>query len=203
MKLAVLVSGSGTLLARMIEEGLPITVVLADKPCQGLERAKAAGILTELVDRKQYGYYGGAGDNWERRAFSEEVADRLLDHGIELVAMAGFFTVLHAAFFQWFRGRITNIHPALLPNFPGEFAVRDALDSGATETGSTIIVATEKVDDSAYILAQVRVPILAGDNVDRLWERIKVEERPFYVRVLREIMSGQLKLPDVPPPPAD
>lgn len=114
---------------------------------------------------------------------------------IDVVAMAGFFTILHPIFFDDFAGRILNIHPALLPLHPGEFAVRDTIQAGDTETGSTIHIATEVLDDATYIVAQSeRVPVLPDDDVNSLWERIKVQERELYPKVLLDIISGAIDL---------
>lgn len=194
MKLAVLASGSGTNLASMIAHDVPIGLVLADKECRALEIAAEAGIPTELIDRREWGYHKGVGDGWDRQGFTEQVAATLKRHGIDVVAMAGFFTVLHRVIFDDYAGRILNIHPALLPDFKGEFAVRDTLAAGVKETGSTVHIATEVLDDATYILGQVTVPVEPGDDVDRLWERIKVEERELYPRVLHDILNGTIDL---------
>ena len=194
MKIAVLASGSGTILASIIAKKIPLAMVLADKPCKALEIARENGIPAVLVRRKEFGY---PEKGWDREGFTEKVAEVLDEHGIDLVAMAGFFTILHAVIFKKYAGRILNIHPSLLPAFKGEFAVRDALAAGVKETGSTVHVATEELDDERFILAQIKVPVEPGDDVDTLWERIKVQERELYPQVLRDILDGRLKLPVV------
>ena len=175
-KLAVLASGSGTILASILDHNIPVELVLADKPCKALEIATDAHVSTALVSRRGFGYRPGIGNQWDRNGFTAQIAAVLIQHKIEVVAMAGFMTVLHPVIFQSYGGRILNIHPALLPAFKGEFAVRDALAAGVKETGSTVHIATEKLDDETYILGQVKVPVVPGDSVDSLWERIKIEE---------------------------
>ena len=194
-RIAVLVSGSGTLAQAVFDADVPVALVLADKPCRALERAHQANVPTMLIDRREYGYHKGAGDNWDRRGFTAHLTRTLLDQDIDVVAMMGFFTILHPVIFETYAGRILNSHPALLPKFPGEFAVRDTLAAGAHETGTTIHIATPTLDDSTYILEQrAGIPVYADDTVDSLWERIKVEERLLWVSVLRSILSEKLKL---------
>jgi phosphoribosylglycinamide formyltransferase 1 len=192
--IAVLASGSGTILASIIAHEVPLTLVLADKPCKALEIAAEAGIPTELINRREFGYKPGIGEDWNREEFTRVVSAILLKNEIDVMAMAGFFTVLHEVIFRDFDRRILNIHPSLLPAFKGEFAVRDALMAGVKKTGSTVHIATEVLDDERFILRQVRVPILENDDVDTLWERIKVQERKLYPRVLRDILNGKINL---------
>ncbi|HSX14850.1 MAG TPA: formyltransferase family protein [Candidatus Saccharimonadales bacterium] len=197
MKIAVLASGSGTILASMIEHKVPISLVLADKQCKALEIAQAAGIPAVLIDRREFGYKPKIGEGWDREGFTRAVAAALQENGIKLVAMAGFFTILHDVIFEDYDKRILNIHPALLPAFKGEYAVRDALAARVSETGSTVHIATEVLDDESYILGQVRVPVEDGDDVETLWERIKVQERELYPQVLLDILSGKINLDEV------
>ena len=176
MRVAVLVSGSGTILQAMLDAGVPVSVVLSDRPCRGLEVAAAAGVAAELVDRKQW---GGFGADFDRPAYSAEVAGVLSTNGPDLVAMAGFGTVLDQPFHDAFGGRVLNTHPALLPAFPGWHGVEDALAAGVTVTGCTVHVATLAMD-TGPILDQQSVPVLADDTVETLHERIKQVERVLY-----------------------
>ena len=121
MRLAVLVSGSGTLLEAILAEGPQVDLVLADRPCRGLEVAAAAGVPAELVERTDFG------SAFDRAGYTDLVVKALVAQEIELVAMAGFMTVLAPSAFEAFPGRILNTHPALLPSFRGAHAVRDAL----------------------------------------------------------------------------
>ena len=176
MRLAVLVSGSGTILRAMFEAGLPVTTVVADRPCAALDLAAAHGAAPELVDRRPY---GGFGPGFDRQGYTKTVAATLVAHQVDLVAMAGFGTVMTEEVHRAFPGRILNTHPALLPAFPGWHGVRDALAAGVSETGCTVHVATLEMD-AGPILAQEIVPVLPGDTEETLHERIKVVERALY-----------------------
>ena len=172
----MLVSGSGTILEAILAEGVTVSLVLSDRPCRGLEVADEAGIDALLVDRAAF---GGFGEGFDREAFSEAVRDVLLEHEVDLIAMAGYGTVLAAPVHEVFGGRILNTHPALLPAFPGWHGVRDALAAGAEVTGCTVHLATLEMD-AGPILAQAEVPVLADDTVESLHERIKQVERRLY-----------------------
>jgi phosphoribosylglycinamide formyltransferase-1 len=176
VRLAVLVSGSGTILQAMFEAGLPVTTVLADRPCTGLQVAEDRGAVPELVDRA---LYGGFGPGFDREGFTDTVAATLVAHQVDLVAMAGFGTVMTQAVHRAFPNRILNTHPALLPLFPGWHGVRDALAAGVPETGCTVHLATLEMD-AGPILAQQTVPVLPDDTEESLHERIKVAERVLY-----------------------
>ena len=160
----------------MFDAGLPVTTVLADRPCAGLDLAKERGAAAELVDRRAY---GGFGPDFDREGFTLTVSATLVAHQVDLVAMAGFGTVMTQAVHDAFEGRILNTHPALLPAFPGWHGVRDALAAGVSETGCTVHLATLEMD-AGPILAQRAVPVLPGDTEDTLHERIKVVERELY-----------------------
>jgi phosphoribosylglycinamide formyltransferase 1 len=191
VRLAVLVSGSGTILKAMFEADLPVTTVLADRPCAALALAEDFDAAAELVDRKTY---GGFGPEFDRQGFTTTVAATLVAHQVDLVAMAGFGTVMTEAVHTAFPQRILNTHPALLPAFPGWHGVRDALAAGVTETGCTVHLATVEMD-SGPILAQEVVPVLSGDTEETLHERIKVVERSLYPKTvawaLRELEAGR------------
>jgi len=160
----------------MFGAGLPVSVVLSDRPCPGLTLAEEYGAAAELVDRKAY---GGFGPDFDRTGFTATVTATLVAHQVDLVAMAGFGTVLTEAVHRAFPDRILNTHPALLPAFPGWHGVRDALADGVPETGCTVHLATLEMD-AGPILAQRAVPVLAGDTEETLHERIKVVERTLY-----------------------
>jgi len=180
------VSGSGTILEAMIEAGLDITVVMSDRPCRGLEVASTAGITAELLDRSAF---GGFGPQFDRAGYSAALATALEKHETQLVAMAGFGTVVTSELHDAFPGRVLNTHPSLLPLFKGWHAVAQALASGASETGCTVHVATEALDDGP-ILAQERVAIVPGDDEHSLHERIKAVERTLYPDVVRRAMAA-------------
>lgn len=191
----MLASGTGSVLGSIIEHGPPVALVVTDRPCQALDVASTAGVPAVPVNRRDFGYRAGAGEAWDRRGFTLAVDAALDAAHIDLVAMAGFFTILHEVIFEHYSGRILNTHPALLPAFKGAHAVRDTLAAGVPVTGPTIHVATEILDDERHILAQsASVPVLAGDDVDSLWERIKAEERRLYPQVLWKIVNGEIDL---------
>jgi phosphoribosylglycinamide formyltransferase-1 len=188
VRIAVLVSGSGTILEAMLNEGLPIELVLSDRPCGALGIAERAGIATELVQRDSFG------PDFDRDRYSKQVADVLAGRGIDLVVMAGFGTVFTQPMHDVFGGRMVNTHPALLPAFPGWHAVRDALAYGVKVTGTTVHVAGLAVD-TGPILAQEAVPVLDGDTEDTLHERIKQVERRLYPATIRAILDRGRVLP--------
>ena len=179
--MAVLVSGSGTLLEAMLQAGLPVALVVADRPCRGLDVA-AGAVPSILLERTEWT------SSFDRDVYARELLDLLTDHDIDLVAMAGFGTVLGAPIFEAMQERIINTHPALLPAFPGWHAVRQALEYGVKISGCTIHVATPVVDDGP-ILAQEAVPVESDDDEASLHERIKAVERRLYVDTIRTIQA--------------
>ncbi len=180
----------------MFEAGLPVTMVLADRPCAGLTLARAHGAAAELIDRSGY---GGFGPDFDRAAYTATVTATLVAHQVDLVAMAGFGTVLTQTVHDAFPGRILNTHPALLPAFPGWHGVRDALAAGVPETGCTVHLATLEMD-AGPVLAQQVVPVVPGDTEATLHERIKIVERTLYPATvawaLGELEAGR----DIAPP---
>ncbi|MFV0315704.1 MAG: phosphoribosylglycinamide formyltransferase [Microthrixaceae bacterium] len=182
MRLAVLASGSGTLLDAMATAGLPITLVMVDRHCAVQDVAARHGIDCVLVERTDFG------DGFDRDSFTKAVVAELQDAQIDLVAMAGWGTILGAAAFDAYPGRIVNTHPALLPSFKGWHGVRDALDAGVKVTGCTVHVATELVDDGP-ILAQEAVEVRPDDDESSLHERIKEVERRLYTDTIAEILE--------------
>lgn len=184
-RVAIFVSGTGSLLEAMIpqKDELGIVLVLADRPCRGLEIARAAGIETELAERTDF---NPKRFDAERDAYTLRILQILIGCQIDLVAMAGFMTILHRVIFErGFKGRILNTHPALLPMFKGNHVVLDAILAGVKVTGCTVHVATE-VRDEGPILAQKAVDVLPNDTVETLWERIKVVERVLYPKTILE-----------------
>jgi phosphoribosylglycinamide formyltransferase 1 len=175
----------------MMDAGLPVTVVLSDRRCAALAMAREAGAADELIDRA---LYGGFGPDFDRPGYTATVAATLVAHQVDLVAMAGFGTVLGQSVHDAFPGRILNTHPALLPAFPGWHGVRDALAAGVAETGCTVHLATLEMD-AGPILAQQVVPVHEDDTEETLHERIKVAERTLYPATvawaLAELTAGR------------
>jgi phosphoribosylglycinamide formyltransferase 1 len=180
--MAVLASGSGTLLEAMFEAALPIQLVVTDRPCRALDIAAERGAPAVLVERASFGA------DFDRDAYTKQLVGVLEEHGIELVAMAGFGTVLGEHAFDAFAGRVLNTHPALLPSFKGWHAVRDALAYGVKVTGCTVHVATPAVDHGP-ILAQEAVSVLPDDTEAALHERIKQVERRLYIQTISDILQ--------------
>ncbi len=166
----------------MLDAGLDIGLVLSDRPCRGLTLASERNVAAELIERTDFG------PTFDREAYSRHVAEVLGEREIDVVAMAGFGTVLGRAVFDALPDRIINTHPALLPAFPGWHAVPDALSYGVKVTGCTIHVATPVVDDGP-ILAQEAVAVFPEDDEHSLHERIKQVERRLYVSTLRDILT--------------
>jgi phosphoribosylglycinamide formyltransferase-1 len=180
------VSGTGTILEAMIRAGLPVALVASDRQCRGLDLAFGAGVETLLVSREEF---GGFAKTFDRDGFTEELTSALKMREIDLIAMAGFGTIVTAPFHVAYPGRVLNTHPSLLPAFKGWHAVAQALESGATETGCTVHIATEALDDGP-ILAQRRVPIEPDDTEATLHERIKLVERELYPAVVGRVMAA-------------
>lgn len=178
LNVVVLVSGTGSLLQAILhgqDEHYAVVKVIADVPCQGIERAQAAGIATEVVEM------GEDRAEWNRR-----LVDAVDAAQPDVVVSAGFMKILGKDFLDRFEGRTINTHPALLPAFKGAHGVRDALAYGAKVTGSTVHFVDAGVDTGA-IIAQKPVRVLPEDDEASLHERIKVVERELIVTVLRAI----------------
>ena len=183
MRVAVLASGSGTILHAMIEAGIPIELVVTDRECNAESIAINNKIVHKRIERTNYG------KDFDRDSYTCEVRDSLLFNDINLVVMAGFGTILGQPIYNVFEGRVLNTHPSLLPSFPGWHAVSDALQHGVKITGCTVHVATKEVD-AGPILAQEAVPIFNGDTEETLHERIKTIERRLYVETIQEIIKN-------------
>jgi phosphoribosylglycinamide formyltransferase-1 len=181
-RIGVLASGSGTILQALVDADLPIATVIVDRPCRAIEIGERAGLAVELVERESFG------PDFDRLAFTERIVDALKRHEIDLVAMAGFMTVLDQPIHDAYGGMITNTHPSLLPEFKGAHAVADALAAGVGVTGCTVHLATLQVD-AGPTLAQETVPVRPDDTADSLHERIKEVERRLYPRVLRQLLE--------------
>jgi phosphoribosylglycinamide formyltransferase-1 len=190
LRWCAMVSGSCTLLEYMLEDGLRPYLILADRVhgCRAAELADKYDIRYVLLERTSFG------SDFDRESYTGCIEEILEAHGIDFVTMVGFMTVLGSSIFDKFAGRITNNHPALLPLFKGDHAVRDALAAGVKETGCTIHVATARLDDGP-IIAQERAPVLPGDTEEALHERIKQAERPLIAQVVRETLEGKRTLP--------
>jgi phosphoribosylglycinamide formyltransferase-1 len=192
MKTGVLASGSGTNLQALIDAwkaGLlaPAELVVVGAnvaSCVALERAQKAGIETFVLSHKAFA---------AREDFDRALAAELRSRGVELVVLAGFMRVLTGAFLDDFPLRVINIHPALLPAFPGVHAQKQALDYGAKLAGCTVHF-VDKGTDTGPIIAQAAVPVLPGDDEDSLGKRILGEEHRLLPAVVRAVASGQVSV---------
>jgi phosphoribosylglycinamide formyltransferase-1 len=182
VRIAVLASGSGTLLEAILDDGIPVALVVVDRPSRAQDVAAAHGVEAVLVERSSFG------PDFNREAYTADVADLLVAREVDLVVMAGYGTVFGEAVHDRFPHRILNTHPALLPAFKGWHAVREALDYGVKVTGCTIHVATLEVD-AGPILAQEAVPVLPDDDEASLHERIKAVERRLYPATIRAVLA--------------
>ncbi len=178
--IGVLVSGEGTNLQALIDAGLPIVAVASNKPrARALARARAAGVATAAFPLEDYP---------DRAARDTAMATWLGERGVEVVVLAGYMHLLTRPFLERFPDRIVNVHPSLLPAFPGSRAVEEQLAAGVAESGTTIHLVDEGVD-SGPILRQERVPVLAGDTAETLHERIKQIEHRVLPEVVRELCA--------------
>ncbi len=186
INIAVLASGSGTNLQALIDApdlvGV-IGVVLSDRAdATALERARGAGIATKVLPW---------GDYSSRSEFSTAIRDEIEKAKVEVVVLAGFIRVLGGELVGAYRNQILNIHPSLLPAFPGAHAIDHALEHGVKVTGVTVHFVDEEVDHGP-IIAQRAVPVLPDDDRDSLHARIQVEEHDLYPKVVAALARGEI-----------
>ena len=186
----VLISGSGSNLAALLEAAdfaeapFRIIAVGSDTDASGLEHAQSRGIPTFVVSPSAFD---------SRVAWGEELMQTIATYSPDLVVCAGFMRILPANVVQAFSPNLINMHPALLPLYPGAHAVRDALADGAVVTGASIHVVDEGVD-TGPVIAQEQVDILPDDTESSLHERIKVVERDLIVQTVTRIATNQITL---------
>jgi phosphoribosylglycinamide formyltransferase-1 len=191
LRVGVLASGRGSNLQALLDAtrapGFParIAVVIADRErAAALQRAASAGVPAVFVDPKAYG---------DREAYDAALLAGLERQRVDLVCLAGFMRILGGDFVRRLRGRLVNIHPSLLPAFPGLHATRQALDHGVKIAGVTVHFVDEGVD-TGPIIAQASVPVRDDDTEASLSERILVEEHRLYPDVVRRFAEGRLRL---------
>jgi phosphoribosylglycinamide formyltransferase-1 len=189
LNLGVLVSGNGTNLQAILDAvgrgalDARVRCVISNKSeAFALERARKAGVPAVSIAHGAYA---------TREAFDEAVLAALGEHGVEWVVLAGFMRVLTPPFLRAWAGRVVNVHPALLPSFPGVNAVRQALAHGVKVTGCTLHFVDEGVD-SGPIIAQRAVPVLDGDDEASLGARVHEAEHELLVSVLGDIAAGRV-----------
>jgi phosphoribosylglycinamide formyltransferase-1 len=191
LKVGVQISGRGSNLQALIdacrEPGFPaeIVCVVSNIPeVQGLERARAAGIAAITVPHKAFP---------DRESFQAELTATLQAHGVELICNAGFMRVLTPSFFESWAQRMINIHPSLLPSFPGLHTHERAIAAGCRFGGCTVHYVNAELD-AGPIIVQAAVPIRADDTPDTLAARVLVEEHRIYPAALRWIAEGRVRI---------
>ncbi len=191
LRVAVLISGEGTNLQAILDEGrkpgCPYEVVLVisnREEAHGLERARRFGVRTEVVSHLNFP---------SRDAFDQELMSRLQKENCGLIALAGFMRLLGKKFVEQYRGKVMNIHPSLLPAFPGVGAIEKAWRQKAKVTGVTVHFVDQGVDTGPVILQQ-EVPVEEGEDLERLTKRIHAVEHQLYPRAIRLFAEGRLKL---------
>ncbi len=190
-KVGVLVSGRGSNLQALLDAcadpAFPAEVALVISNVPGvyaLERAAKAGVATRVIPHKPFP---------SREAFDAAVDAELRAAGIEIVCLAGFMRLLSAGFVEGWRGRMINIHPALLPAFKGLHTHERALEAGVRLHGCTVHLVTPDLDDGP-ILVQAAVPVLADDDADRLAARVLEQEHRIYPLALRLLAEGRVRV---------
>ena len=190
-RLGILISGRGSNLQAIIDSivrdqlDAEIAVVISNKEqAAGLERARNAGIDTVVLSHKDYG---------TREMFDVALVDELKAYRVNLVCLAGFMRLLSSNFVAAFPGAILNVHPSLLPSFPGLDAQRQALDYGAKVSGATVHIVTATLDNGPIVL-QASVPVVEGDTVESLSDRILVQEHRIYPEAIKLVLGGGWKV---------
>jgi phosphoribosylglycinamide formyltransferase-1 len=191
LPIGVLVSGRGSNLAAILEAcarpGFPahVAVVISDRErALALERARAAGVEALWINPKDFA---------DREAFDAVLVRELTARGVGLVCNAGFMRILSPVYVRAFAGRALNIHPSLLPSFPGLHAQRQALDHGAKVAGATVHFVDEGMDSGPIVL-QAAVPVEPGDTEETLAARILVQEHRIYPEAIRLFAEGRLRI---------
>ena len=189
IRIGVLVSGRGSNLQALLDacaagriDGQIVAVVSDHADAYGLERARQAGVEAIFLDPAAYE---------TRNAYNAALAETLKVREVDLVCLAGYMRLVKRPMLQAFAGRIMNIHPSLLPSFKGLDAQRQALDYGVKVTGCTVHFVTEGMDEGPVIL-QAAVPVLEGDTVDALSQRILREEHRIYPEAVQLFAQGRL-----------
>ncbi|MDU8946103.1 phosphoribosylglycinamide formyltransferase [Ovoidimarina sediminis] len=194
-RVAIFISGGGSNMVALADSmtgdhpARPVLVLSNTDGARGLEKARARGIPTAVVDHRPFGE--------DRPAFEAEITRHLTAHDVDLIALAGFMWVLTGGFTGAWEGRMLNIHPSLLPKYRGLHTHARALQAGDTEAGCTVHEVTADLDDGP-ILGQARVPILEGDTPETLAARVLEQEHKLYPAVLRRFASGDRRMLQLP-----
>ena len=190
LAVVVLISGNGSNLQAILDDARSSDlyqvrgVISSRAEVYGLERARQAGVPTEVLDHRQFS---------SREAFDAELQKRIDAYQPGLVVLAGFMRILTPAFVRYYQGRLLNIHPSLLPAFRGLHTHQRALEAGEREHGATVHFVTEELD-AGPIIIQSRVPVLAGDTPESLAARVLKTEHEIYPQAIRWFAEGRLTL---------
>jgi phosphoribosylglycinamide formyltransferase-1 len=192
-RIVILISGRGSNMQAMLKvaaaEHWPahIAAVISNQPnAAGLDVARAAGIATSAINHRDYPY---------REQFDAALAELIDQYSPDLIVLAGFMRILTPGFVNRFFGRLINIHPSLLPSFPGLHTHQQAIDAGVKVHGATVHFVTAELDHGP-IIAQATVPVLDDDTEDTLAARVLEQEHRIYPQAVRDLMSDTLKLVD-------
>lgn len=192
-KIVVLVSGQGSNLQALIDAcqqgriaATIVAVISNNAQAYGLQRAEEAGIAAQALDAKAFA---------DREAFDTALAQAIDQYQPDLVVLAGYMRILSNAFVQHYAGRLLNIHPSLLPKYPGLHTHRQAIDNSDAEHGTSVHFVTEQLDGGPVIL-QAKVPIFPGDEEDEVIERVQSQEHTIYPLVVSWFIEGRLSMRD-------
>lgn len=187
LRVAILISGGGSNMVALVRSmtgdhpARPVLVLSNEPAAKGLQRAAEMGIPTAAVDHRPF--------RGDRAGFEAALLRPLLAARPDVICLAGFMRILTPAFIQQFQGRMLNIHPSLLPKYPGLHTHQRALDAGDTEAGCTVHEVIADLD-AGPVLGQARVPVLPADTADSLADRVLVQEHRLYPEVLRRFVAG-------------
>lgn len=185
-RVAILISGGGSNMLALVRDmtgdhpARPVLVLSNDPAAKGLERAAALGVPVAAVDHRPFGR--------DRAGFEAELLKPLMAARPDIICLAGFMRILTPAFIRRFEGRMLNIHPSLLPKYPGLHTHQRAIDAGDAEAGCTVHQVTAELD-AGPVLGQARVPVLPDDTADSLAARVLAEEHRLYPAVLRRFAA--------------
>jgi len=192
-RIVILISGRGSNMQAMLKvaaaERWPaqIAAVISNQPnAAGLDVARAAGIATSAINHRDYP---------DRELFDAALAELIDQHSPDLIVLAGFMRILTPGFVNKYFGRLINIHPSLLPSFPGLHSHQQAIDAGVKVHGATVHFVTAELDHGP-IIAQAVVPVLDDDTEDTLAARVLEQEHRIYPQAVLDLISGALKLVD-------
>jgi phosphoribosylglycinamide formyltransferase-1 len=192
-RIVILISGRGSNMQAMLKvaaaEHWPaqFAAVISNQPnAAGLDVARAAGIATAAINHRDYP---------DREQFDAALAELIDQHSPDLIVLAGFMRILTPGFVNRFFGRLINIHPSLLPSFPGLRTHQQAIDAGVKVHGATVHFVTAELDHGP-IISQATVPVLDDDTEDTLAARVLEQEHRIYPQAVRDLMSDTLKLVD-------